>query len=57
MLMEKDRDLARFLLLAHGYLAFTHCALFLGQIGAARHHHIVRKNNVRLRMLPEFGRG
>jgi len=56
MILEKNRELATPLLQIHGYLAFTLCAVFLLHIGAALHHHFVRKDETLSRMLPHLNK-
>ncbi|MSO72299.1 MAG: cytochrome b [Rhodospirillaceae bacterium] len=54
MILEKDKAVADVLLPLHGGLALTLCALLLLHIGAALHHHFIRKDNTLRRMLPEL---
>jgi cytochrome b561 len=51
-ILERDRELAATLLQLHGLLAFTLCAVLALHIGAALHHHFVRKDDTLRRMLP-----
>ncbi len=54
MILEKDKALADVLLPLHGIMALTLCALLLLHIGAALHHHFIRKDHTLRRMLPEI---
>jgi len=52
MILEKNKELADVLLPLHGILALSLCALLIMHIGAALHHHFVRKDDTLRRMLP-----
>jgi cytochrome b561 len=54
MLLSQDRELADVLLKLHMTLAFTLCALLAAHIGAALHHHFIRKDDTLRRMLPKI---
>lgn len=51
-ILERDRDLAGTLLAIHVALALTLCAVLIVHIGAALHHHVIRKDETLRRMLP-----
>jgi len=53
MILEQNRPLADVLLKLHVALAFTLCALLVMHVGAALHHHFVRKDDTLRRMLPK----
>ena len=52
MLVDKNKPLADVLLKLHMALAFTLCAVLVLHIGAALHHHFIRKDDTLRRMLP-----
>ena len=52
MILEQNRPLADVLLKLHVALAFTLCALLVAHVGAALHHHFIRKDGVLTRMVP-----
>lgn len=52
MILEKNEGLADILLPLHVALALSLCGLVIMHIGAALHHHFVRKDNTLRRMLP-----
>jgi cytochrome b561 len=52
MILEKNKELADVLLPLHGILALSLCALLIMHIGAALHHHFVRKDDTLRGMLP-----
>ena len=54
MLLEKNKEVADILLPLHGILALTLCALLAMHIGAALHHHFIRKDDTLRRMLPKL---
>ncbi len=54
MILEENKPLADVLLKLHMALAFTLCALFVMHIGAALHHHFIRKDDTLRRMLPKL---
>lgn len=51
-ILDRDRDLAVTLLGLHGALALTLCAVLAAHVGAAVHHHAVRRDDTLRRMLP-----
>lgn len=51
-ILPENRDLSMQLLGLHGLLGLTLCVLLLGHVGAALHHHFIRKDNTLKRMLP-----
>jgi cytochrome b561 len=53
MILEKNKAVADVLLPLHQILAFTLCALVLMHMGAALHHHFIRKDDTLRRMLPK----
>ncbi len=54
MLVEQNKPLAEVLLKLHMALALTLCALLVLHIGAALHHHFIRKDDTLRRMLPRL---
>lgn len=54
MILEKNKAVADVLLPLHQILALTLCALALMHIGAALHHHFIRKDDTLRRMLPKL---
>jgi cytochrome b561 len=52
--MGKDQDLAETLLALHRWLGFALAALLALHVGAALHHHLVRKDDTLRRMLPGY---
>lgn len=54
MLVEQNKPLAEVLLKLHMALALTLCALLVLHIGAALHHHFIRKDDTLRRMLPKL---
>jgi cytochrome b561 len=54
MILEQNKPLADVLLRLHTALAFTLCALLVMHIGAALHHHFIRKDDTLCRMLPKL---
>jgi len=51
---EKNQELASFLMKTHGILAYAIIAVISLHFFAALYHHFIRKDNVLLRMLPNF---
>lgn len=51
-LLPENRAASEALLEAHEILALTLCAILIAHVGAALHHHFVRKDNTLTRMLP-----
>lgn len=51
-ILPENRPLSEMLLETHELLALTLCVLLIGHIGAALHHHVIRKDNTLRRMLP-----
>lgn len=54
MILEKNKEVADVLLPLHAALALSLCGLLILHIGAALHHHFVRKDNTLRRMLPKL---
>lgn len=55
-IVPQNRELSGVLLETHKLLAFTLCAVLLGHIAAALHHHFLRKDETLRRMLPRAGK-
>ncbi len=53
MILEKNEAVSKVLLPLHGGMALALCALLVLHIGAALHHHFVRKDDTLRRMLPK----
>lgn len=51
---EKNQELASFLMKIHGLLALAFIAVIVAHFSASLYHHFYRKDNVLLRMLPNF---
>jgi cytochrome b561 len=56
-LAAENKDSAELAFYLHRLAAFTLLFVLAGHIGAALHHHFIRKNGVLRRMLPERGTG
>lgn len=55
-LVPKDAELGAALKQAHVFLNYTLVAALIGHVGAALHHHFIRKDTILTRMLPMAGR-
>lgn len=54
MILEKNEALSKVLLTTHGAMGFILAVLVTGHIGAALFHHVVRKDQTLLRMIPKI---
>lgn len=54
LMKEKNQELAHFLMGVHGVLALAFVAVITLHFAAALYHHLIRKDNVLIRMLPNL---